>query len=127
MLKQSIQEEEYGGRTSDNNITNVVKLHLLCGGNLYPEGNEYGQSTQANVHRAFYYPGIGAYGNILQQVVNMAFAPRNMDVAMVINKAKEDFINSLPSDLSDLKVDHHRVFQRRCACQTFCYDFASIF
>lgn len=99
-----IQEQQYGGKTSDNNITNVVKLHLLCGGNLFFDGPVYGHATQQNVNRAFYYAGVGAYGNKLQQLVNMAVAPESLDVATVLNKAMQDFIGCVSEHNNDLTV-----------------------
>lgn len=98
------QEENFGGKLSDNNITNVIKLHLMCGGNLHLDGPNYGHSTQKNVDRAFYYPGIGTFGNEIQQYLNMAFAPEDLDVAHVLSLAHTDLLNNLPDDPNDLVI-----------------------
>ena len=79
------QEREWFGRgeIEDSSITNIVKLHLLLGGNLL------NTARNAGLH-SFYYSGIGTYGNHLQRLFNVVFAPENLDVGRIVRKARED-------------------------------------
>jgi hypothetical protein len=100
----AIQSEEYGGKVSDNNITNIVKLHMLLGGNILEKTSEYGKSTQANVDKAFFYPGVGAYGNKFQKALNMLIAPEDQDIREILRKASGDLLANLPKNMNDLVV-----------------------
>ncbi|MBW1792226.1 MAG: DUF2235 domain-containing protein, partial [Deltaproteobacteria bacterium] len=79
------QEREWFGRgeIEDSSITNIVKLHLLLGGNLLNTALNAGQHS-------FYYSGIGTYGTHLQRLFNVVFAPENLDVGRIVRKARED-------------------------------------
>jgi len=79
------QEREWFGlgEIEDNGITNIVKLHLLLGGNLLNTPRNAGQHS-------FYYSGIGTYGNHLQRLFNVVFAPENLDVGRIVRKARKD-------------------------------------
>ena len=79
------QEREWFGLgdMEDSSITNIVKLHLLLGGNFLNTARNAGQHS-------FYYSGIGTYGNRLQRLFNVVFAPENLDVGRIINEAISD-------------------------------------
>jgi uncharacterized protein (DUF2235 family) len=79
------QEREWfdRGEIEDSSITNIVKLHLLLGGNLLNTARNAGQHS-------FYYSGIGTYGTHLQRLFNVVFAPENLDVGRIVRKARED-------------------------------------
>ncbi len=79
------QEKEWFGlgEVEDNGITNILKLHILFGGDLKNESPLNGQ-------RSFYYSGVGTYGNTFEQTFNMVFALENMDVGRIIKKAGKD-------------------------------------
>ncbi|OMH38011.1 DUF2235 domain-containing protein [Motiliproteus sp. MSK22-1] len=74
------------GSLKDNNITNVLKLHLLLGGNLRPEPST--DQTQ----RSYYYSGVGTYGSRMQKLRNILFAPDNEDVGAIIKRGIKDLV-----------------------------------
>ncbi|MGV2990407.1 phospholipase effector Tle1 domain-containing protein [Vibrio sp. E150_011] len=78
-------------KQEDNNISNVLKLHLMMGGNLFLEGEQYGKSQQNTINNCFYYQGVGTYGGWLNRVINQGLAPERYNVAAILNKAKVDF------------------------------------
>ncbi|MCF6219270.1 MAG: DUF2235 domain-containing protein [Gammaproteobacteria bacterium] len=74
------------GDPEDESISNVLKLHLLLGGdlkgnNLFPD--QYG----------FYYPGVGTYGSWWDKLRNRALAPPEEDVGSIIKQAVSDIYN----------------------------------
>jgi hypothetical protein len=71
------------GGPEDSSITNVLKLHLLFGGDL--QGNNVFPDQLS-----FYYPGVGTYGSWLDRIKNMAFAPPDEDVGDLIKHASRD-------------------------------------
>ncbi len=79
------QEREWFGLgdMEDSGITNILKLHVLFGGNLQ------NQARTDNQH-SFYYSGVGTYGNFLQRIFNAGLAPGNLDVGRIIKNAGED-------------------------------------
>ena len=83
--KDAEQEREWFGRNKieDSGITNVLKLHLIFGGDL---DNKSGSATQ----HSFYYPGVGTYGSKFRQVFNATLAPENLDVGRIILNAASD-------------------------------------
>lgn len=86
------QDIAYKAKQEDDNISNVLKLHLMMGGNLYPLGSEhYGCSRESSVDHCFYYQGVGTYGSWLKRKVNQGLSLENHDVAEIINRAKDDF------------------------------------
>ena len=70
------------GGVEDDNISNVLKLHLLFGGDL----------KDGNVHNldqlSLYYPGVGTYGSKLKRIFNSALALT--DVGRIIDEARVD-------------------------------------
>ena len=76
------QEREWFGLGDfeDNGITNILKLHVMFGGNLTND-------TRSKKQHSFYYSGVGTYGNKVQQMFNAAFSPPNLDVARIIKSA----------------------------------------
>ncbi len=83
--KSAEQEREWFGlgNIEDQGITNILKLHVLFGGDLR---NEAKTPTQ----HSFYYSGVGTYGIKLQQIFNAGFAPANLDVGRIIRTAGKD-------------------------------------
>ncbi len=79
------QEREWFGRNQieDSGITNVLKLHLIFGGDL---DNKPASASQ----HSFYYPGVGTYGSKFRQIFNAGLALENLDVGRIINKAGDD-------------------------------------
>lgn len=71
------------GDPEDNSISNVLKLHLLLGGDI--QGNHY-YSDQLS----FYYSGVGTYGTWLDKLKNSFSAPPNEDVGVIIKTAMQD-------------------------------------
>ena len=70
----------------DSSITNILKLHLLFGGSLNNQ-----PTTHFDNQFSFYYQGIGTQGSRLKRLLNQSFAPRNDDVASILNRAIIDF------------------------------------
>ena len=83
--KDAEQEREWFGRNKieDSGITNVLKLHLIFGGNL---DNKPASASQ----HSFYYPGVGTYGSKFRQIFNAGLAPENLDVGRIILNAASD-------------------------------------
>ncbi|MBC8317600.1 MAG: DUF2235 domain-containing protein [Desulfobulbaceae bacterium] len=83
--KDAEQEREWFGlgRIEDSSITNIVKLHLLLGGNML-------NKAQNERQHGLYYSGVGTYGNHLQRLFNVVFAPENLDVGRILNRARKD-------------------------------------
>ena len=73
---------------SVSSITNVLKSHLLLGGQLQPHTNS---APTHSPHRSFYYAGLGTYGSWLEQKLNAAFAIESGHVANILNRAINDF------------------------------------
>lgn len=55
------QDVDYKGAKEDDNITNILKFHLMLGGDLIPDKsvNEYESSWDDTNQRVFYYHGVG--------------------------------------------------------------------
>ena len=70
----------------DASISNILKLHLLLGGTLNNE-----PTTQLDNQLSFYYQGIGTQGSRLKRLLNQTLAPRDDDVASILNHAMSDF------------------------------------
>lgn len=70
------QEKGKGGKLEDDNISNVLKLHLLAGGRL--------DNTATNVagQHSLYYPGVGTRGSLFRRVLRQMFAVRAPQVIM---------------------------------------------
>lgn len=65
----------------NESITNVLKLHLLLGGDLKRK------SAPDDTQMSFYFPGVGTYGGFFKKLKNMAFAPEEEDVGRIIKNA----------------------------------------
>ncbi len=62
------QEKNKDGLLEDDNITNILKLHLLAGGNIE-------NSTAAiEGQHSLYYSGVGTRGSFLKKILRQAFA-----------------------------------------------------
>ena len=86
------QKLENNVKKEDDNISNILKLHLMMGGNLFANPhNEYGHSTLDAVAKCFYYQGVGTYGGWLRRALNQGVSPESIDVSMILNRALADF------------------------------------
>lgn len=83
--EDAVQEVDSRGNIEDDNITNILKFHLLCGGDLKtkPSGTSPDQMC-------FYYSGVGTYGNFFQRLYNSGLSSEKFDVAKILWMAKED-------------------------------------
>ena len=86
--EQSINEN---GVKEDDNITNILKFHLLCGGNLKSTSGQASGWEDSN-QKCFYYHGVGTYGSKLRRTINALISPEKSDIANILNRAKADFI-----------------------------------
>ncbi len=96
----ALQTIDNQGSTEDDNITNILKFHLMLGGNLATadckseaDRKRIGQCAGigASKQKAFYYHGVGTYGSRLQRLINAALASQSSDVAHILNLALADF------------------------------------
>ena len=72
------------GRKEDKSISNVLKLHLLAGGQM-----DNSPGTVRDQH-SFYYSGIGTRGGPLERALNSALAPPRMDVQDILDEVGKD-------------------------------------
>ena len=80
------QEFDNKGAVEDENITNVLKFHLLCGGNLKDE-----KPKKSAKQISFYYNGVGTYGNFFQRLYNAGLSSEKFDVAKILRTALANF------------------------------------
>ena len=87
------QEINKNGLEEDNSISNVLKFHLMCGGNLKEKKHtDYGLCSWPGAdQKVFYYHGIGTYGSKLKRLYNSTIANKNSDVATILKNALSDF------------------------------------
>lgn len=85
------QEENKQGKKEDDNISNILKLHLMFGGNLYKKGQNYGKPINGNTSHIFYYQGVGTYGTWWSKLINSGISPEKGDVKSILRKALNDF------------------------------------
>lgn len=76
------EERTSTGGIKDTSVSNVLKLHLLFGGDL-KDGNAH-EVPQLSL----YYPGVGTYGNPLKRMFNAGLALS--DPGRIINEATAD-------------------------------------
>lgn len=76
------QDQTRSGGLEDNSISNILKLHLLFGGDL-KDGNPHKLNQQS-----LYYSGVGTYGNKLKRIFNAGLALT--DVGRIIDSALAD-------------------------------------
>lgn len=88
--KDALQEKEWFGLgdPEDSSISNVLKLHLLLGGDLQGKNSFPDQIS-------FYYSGVGTYGSWIDKLRNLALAPPNEDVGQIIKKAIQNLYNTI--------------------------------
>jgi len=90
--KDSLQNVRLG-KVEDDNISNVLKLHLLFGGTLR-------QKIDVSSQMSFYYSGVGTYGNLFARLRNIVRSPENEDVGTIIRRAIKDlYTYHQPGDL----------------------------
>ncbi len=71
------------GALEDDGITNVLKLHLMLGGDLRG-------SSAFDDQLCFYYKGVGTYGGAFQRAFNASLALQRMDSDHIILAATRD-------------------------------------
>ena len=76
------QKTTHTGGIEDRSISNILKLHLLFGGDL-KDGNAHGLPQLS-----LYYPGVGTYGNPVKRILNAGLALK--DPGRIINEAIDD-------------------------------------
>lgn len=74
------------GEPEDNSITNVLKLHLLLGGNLKDE-------HVFDEQPCFYYSGVGTYGKKFKRAFNAGLGLQNLDINRIQDNARRDLLN----------------------------------
>ena len=79
--EDAVQEVGKDGNIEDDNISNVLKLHLLMGGKL---NNQQTNKTQ----QCFYYSGVGTSGTIFRRTLASMFA--NFEPKWIRKEAYED-------------------------------------
>jgi hypothetical protein len=79
------------GTKKDDNMTNILKFHLLCGGNLKSTSGQ-ASGWKDSSQKCFYYSGVGTYGSKLRRTLNALISPEKSDIAHILNQAKADFI-----------------------------------
>lgn len=84
----AMQDKNFMGTTEDSSITNILKFHLLLGGNLR---EKTGDTRLKNGSRSFYYNGVGTYGNYFERKFNAGLANESADVSTIIRLARMDF------------------------------------
>ena len=87
------QDVDYKGAKEDDNITNILKFHLMSGGDLLSKSvaEDYESNWTDTNQLVFYYHGIGTYGSQLKRLYNAALSAEKSDVATILNKALADF------------------------------------
>lgn len=79
--------------SEDGSISNILKLHILFGGNLRNEPYK----TPAGQH-SFYYSGVGTRGNWIKRTLNTLCAPCSGDMKDIIKQATADLQNFKKGD-----------------------------
>ena len=75
--------EDAGNCFDDGSITNVLKLHLMLGGNLRDD------EAKIEGQRSLYFSGVGTYGGKVRRIFNTLFAPSLLDVSRIMRDAFE--------------------------------------
>ncbi len=83
--EDAIQEVSKNGVVEDDNISNVLKFHLLAGGNL--ENDQLSKKQ-----KSFYYSGVGTKGTIFRRTLASMFA--NFEPKWIRDKAYKDLCNN---------------------------------
>ncbi len=71
------------GELDDSSISNVLKLHLMFGGDLKDQ-NQFEDQV------CLYYSGVGTYGKRFKRAFNRLFGLQNQDVDRIQENARED-------------------------------------
>ena len=100
-----------GNYAEDQSVTNILKLHVLFGGNLRRESKKQTYSgafqNNDNLHQqSFYYRGVGTYGGRFRKFINTTSAPEHLlsDVKKILNAAIKD----LKAANEDLKKHYQK-------------------
>lgn len=84
--EDAIQHHTWSGNVEDDSITNILKLHLLFGGDLQGKNVFPDQMS-------FYYSGVGTYGSWFDKLINKTVAPPNKDVSTILKNAISDLFH----------------------------------
>ena len=83
--------EDVDGFSEDGSISNILKLHVMFGGDLNSDSAKWLQTDEGNSQCSFYYSGVGTYGNRFRKFFNSAFGLPSLDVRRIIKAGLEDF------------------------------------
>lgn len=81
--EDALQHHTLSGKVEDDSITNILKLHLLFGGDLRGKGVFEDQIS-------LYYSGVGTYGTWFDKLINKTIAPPDEDVSTILKRAMSD-------------------------------------
>jgi hypothetical protein len=84
--QDAVQSFDRKGAIDDDNITNILKFHLLCGGDLKEK-----KPAKNRSQISLYYNGVGTYGNYFQRLFNAGLSSNKWDVARILREAQKDF------------------------------------
>lgn len=85
------------GDIDDSNISNILKFHLLLGGNPM---NGVTELRDGNL--SFYYRGVGTYGNFIEKGFNMILGHEDHDIRDILMDAMDDFNKYYNSDVDKI-------------------------
>ena len=80
--------EDVEGYVEGESITNILKLHVLFGGNSRDESTSL---TDDSLHQqSFYYSGVGTCGGLVKKILVATFFPWYFDAGGILNAAIDD-------------------------------------
>ena len=90
--KDGDQKTNFLGHIEDDNITNILKFHILLGGEVRAGKKSMNRGTiLPNGSCTLYYSGIGTYGNLIKKTKNMILAVESGDIKDILSQAFMDF------------------------------------
>ncbi len=93
------QDRNFKMDIEDSNISNILKFHLLLGGN--PKN---GETILRNGGATFYYRGVGTYGRPGERLLNTLFGPEEHDIYDILYMAIEDFKRTYTEEIEKIVV-----------------------
>ena len=90
--KDGDQKVSHWGKVKDSSITNILKFHILLGGEVRESKKSMNRGTiLPNGSCTLYYSGIGTYGHKLKKTKNVILALESGDIKNILNQAFMDF------------------------------------
>lgn len=90
--KQDIEWFDASDKSRDKSISNILKLHILFGGNFKNQSSN-------DFQHSFYYSGLANHSTHLERIFNATFEPVNLSVKDILNQAMHDVKeNYTPTD-----------------------------